>query len=717
MANTYEVNPRNDIDTQADIDLEKDDDKKLGEKIVQRLGEAKALHDEVVKIGKENMQIFKGDIDKVAGNELAKYKSKATPNKVYLTIRNLVGLATDNPPICEIVPAKDQAKSIKKAGYISDNIEYGMMRTNFNDLLAECLFETWIKRDSFLYWFWNYNKNDFDVVGATIDECSISPEATNIQDAEYFIYHPLKNRKWFKANYPKFYDKVKFDGVDAKESSAKTETKNGGRGSVARVFNFWQNDLTISIVKSKDQEEWLVLEKKKNPYFEYRDPTLQFGDWVKEARPEVAQLAVQTGTDPKELVDPQDLESFQPIINFLSEARKPFVQIPSVKLLGEKYSTNLIGQVKEALISYINKKRQIEDNLRGCNQKIIVDSNSFNEEEIDSITDEPNQVLSADFSLNSKPVYIEKGGEVPQSIMEDMLHDEKYIDDVFGHHEISRGAGNAGTLGQDKMNFQADQTPVRYQVRAAERAIKEVWEGWIQLMKMFYTETHYVKKLGAKEGVEMIELTRHDIEEGIEPVLKPLSTAPTSKAVKQEQALALWNNKASDPYSLYKDLEYANPTERADRLINFMQFGKISDEDPDQIQADMQNQAISGGDATENPIERANTENQAFQAGDGQNVPPTPPELVVKEHVALHFQFLKDPKKKMDQQDMDLLEAHARVDKSTLAKLIADGKLKTSAQEDAAQAQVAAQGQPTNKSNAQPNANANQGAVPQQVPQ
>ena len=686
MIDTYEVNPTNNEDTQADLDIEKDSDELLASKVVLRLSEAKTLHDKIVREGDENMQIFKGEIDKVAGIDLAKYKSKAVLNRVFLTIRNMVGLATDNPPICEVAPAKDQPKSIKKAGYVSDNIEYGMMRTNFNDVMAECLFETWIRRDSYLHWFWNYDKNDFDVLGLKIDECTISPEATGIQDAEYFIYHPMKNRKWYKANYEELYEGIKFEAVKPKEGEVGANTKSGGRGTVARLYSYWENDLNVVQVMGKDGK-WLILEKKKNPYFEYRDPTLQFGDWIKQARPEVATTAEQTGIDPKELVDPQDLEAFNPIINFLSEPRKPFVQIPGIKLLGDKYSTNLIAQIKEVLISYINKKRQIEDNLRGCNQKIIVDSNSFSEEEIDAITDEPNQVLSADFSTIPKPVYIEKGGEVPKSIMEDMFHDERYMDDVFGLHDVSRGAANANTLGQDKMNFQADQTPVRYQVRSAERAIKEVWEGWIQLMKMFYTETHYVKKLGAKEGIEMIELTRHDIEEGIEPILRPLSTAPSSKQVKQEQALAIWGAQASDPYSFYKDLEYSNPTERADRLINFMQFGKISDEDPDQIMADMQNQTTSPGGGTDNPIERANQENLSFQSGEGQNIPPTPPELVDKDHISLHFQFLKDPKKKMEQEDMDLLEAHARVDKATLVKLSAEGKVKTASQEIATEQQ------------------------------
>src|SRR4030042_2514728 len=119
------------------------------------------------------------------------------------------------------------------------------------------------------------------------------------------------------------------------------------------------------------------------------------------------------------------------------------------------------------------------------------------------------------------------------------------------------------------------------------------------------------------------------------------------------------------------EMDMPDPQEKCNRLINWMKFGLISEEDPQEIQADMQNQAVSGGDTTENPIERANTENKAFQGGGGR--PPTPPELVSKEHVKLHYDFYKDPAKKMEKDDMDRLYAHAETDKATLTKLMTEG--------------------------------------------
>ena len=655
--------------SQLDIDIKKDSDKTLSQKIELRMGEGAPLYNAIMKEVKENEQIFLGQLSKVTKENIAKYKSKAVLNRVYLTIRNMVGLDTDNLPQVKMIPAKDTPPSIKKAEIIKDAIEYGFIRVEFMDFITKCLLDTRIKRDSFGRWFWNYDKNDFDLEPVMIDELTFSPEATTVQDAEWLIYHPLKNRKWWKDNYPKIYDKIKFENVKQVGNNLPTQsdTVSQGRGSVARLYQYWENDLLIEEVYGKDGNA-IILRKSKNPYFEYRDPLLQVQDWAKEARPEAYQIAKMSGMPMQDalpqVLDPQDVQNFKPIVNFLSEPRKPFVQFPSMKLLGKLYSSNLIAQGKETLIDYTEKKRQIADNLRGCNVKVVVDSSQFNEDEASAINDEPMQVIRVDMQSNPHPVQIvaptfpELGG-----ILEDMKHDEQYIDDLFGNHEISRGTGNAHTLGQDQMNAESDRTPVRMQSRASESAVKEITEGWIQLMKMFYTEKHWVKKLGGKEGVEMQTLINEDIEEGIEPLIVPQSMMKVDKV---SRAIQLWNAKALDPYTLFVNLEMPNPKELANRLMNFMKFGVISDSDPEEMQADMNDQSTNQGDSTDNPIERANSENKAFQSGEGEKVPPTPPELVTKEHVALHYSFYKDPNKKMEQNDMDLLEAHAKVDKATL---------------------------------------------------
>lgn len=679
----YEVTVNmNDTDLQKDIDVEADEDKNLAAKVAFRLSEAKPVHDERCKIAKENMNLFDGKLEEVSGGAyLAKYQSKSLKNVLFLTIRNLVGLSTDNPPMPDVAPAKDTPQSQQRALVIGTSLENDMTRTRFNDRLGGLLFDTYIKTDSYIHWFWNFDANDNDFVECTVEEISIAPGAKSIHDSEYTIYHPWKNRKWWKDNWADFYDQIKFENPD-KASGSKEDQK--GRGQAARFISYWEDDVRIEQVMGKNGE-WIILKKGKNPYWEYRSTDEQIMEWVRDTYPQIAGFAEEYGlTDEASLramvTDPQmnpeatigEVAEFEPILNFLDVPTKPFIQIPSIKLVGEMYSKNLIGHAKEAYLELNLSKRQISDNMRGCNTKLIVDTDSLSEEQIEAITDEPNQVIGVSFQNNQKPVYwAETSNFDIQKVLLSMEDDKAYIDDLFGHHEISRGSGNAGTLGQDKMNLESDRTPIRYQVRGVENAIVELWKGWIQLKKMFYTEAHYVKKLGLPDGPQFMQLMSKDIEAGIEPILNPMSTAALSKAAKAEQSLNLWAQGAIDPHTLYVDLGRKNPTGMTNRLVNWQKFGIISEEDPEELLADIQNNGMGEGDGTENPIEQANSENKAMQMG--EEVPPTPPTLVNKEHVKLHVQFLQDKNNKMEEDARDNFLNHIEADKATLKQLIKTG--------------------------------------------
>jgi hypothetical protein len=79
------------------------------------------------------------------------------------------------------------------------------------------------------------------------------------------------------------------------------------------------------------------------------------------------------------------------------------------------------------------------------------------------------------------------------------------------------------------MNATSDRTPVRLQTRALEGALLELFQGWIQLIKMFYTEKKAVKNMGKKEGFIFDEIVNDDVEDGIEPFIVPGSMLPISQ--------------------------------------------------------------------------------------------------------------------------------------------------------------------------------------------
>lgn len=667
-----------------DINIKTDKDVELAKKIDLRLEESKSLHKRVCAEAEDSMNVFRGRLENIADAKANKFKDKSVLSRVFFTVRNLVGMATDTLPFVEIIPDNDNPKSIKRAKSIAANIEWQMIEVDFQTKLAQGLFDAWIKRDAYFHWFWNYEKDDIDLSVVELEDLSISPEASDIQEAEYVIYHPWKNRAWWKKHYPKKYDKIKFEQNKVDGVSENSEYDKHNRGNVARLIAYWENDILIEKVKGTDSKD-IILRKGQNPNFEYRSDEEQKQEFMKSIEDQQkaeektlmqkATGAVKRATQKVAGIAGMDLSGveFVPIRNYFISSRKPFVQLPSIRLSGELYSESVTKQVREVFLSMNEKKRAYADNLRGCNQKIVVDSNSYTKTQANKITDEPNQVLRADFSENPRPVYIEKGGEVPASFHADIAHDEKYIDDLYGNHEISRGTGKSNTLGQDQMNFQSDRTPIRFQSRATERAILELVQGWLQLMRLFYTKKHYAKKWGEREGLEIIELINEDIEEGVKPHIKPGSMITVSREEKAARAMQLFTGGGLDPYTMFVELDMPNPAELADRLVNWIKFGIISAEEPETVSADM-----NGSDPAMQTVERANQENEAFQMGD--NVPPTPPEYISPEHVKMHYAFLGDKTKKMDDEDVDNLRAHAEVDKATLSNLIAEGKIQEGAQ-------------------------------------
>lgn len=206
--------------------------------------------------------------------------------------------------------------------------------------------------------------------------------------------------------------------------------------------------------------------------------------------------------------------------------------------------------------------------------------------------------------------------------------------------------------------------------------------------------------MGATDGTEVLELMSKDIEEGIDPILRPMSTAPVSKMFKAQQSMALAEAGMLDPYTLYTDLGRNDPMALVNRLINWNMFKIVSAEDPAEVAADMQDHKGTPGDGSDNPVERAAEENKAMQAG--EDVPPTPPEFVTPEHVKLHYAFMKDPKNKMEQDAMDNIRNHALADKATLLMVLKDGMRQKVSGEVKAESEAARGAQPPAQNGAAP---------------
>jgi len=155
------------------------------------------------------------------------------------------------------------------------------------------------------------------------------------------------------------------------------------------------------------------------------------------------------------------------------------------------------------------------------------------------------------------------------------------LDNLFGIHSTTRGEREGKETAKGRTLLKAaDMGRLDYIVREIDRAVKELGDGWVQLMKMFYTEPRKIKMLGDLGDMEMFEISGEDFEDGSEIMVKSGSTLPHDEVSEADQALLLWQQGAIDPISLYEKLDFPDPMKSAERLMKWKMGTLIPVEQP-----------------------------------------------------------------------------------------------------------------------------------------
>ena len=148
------------------------------------------------------------------------------------------------------------------------------------------------------------------------------------------------------------------------------------------------------------------------------------------------------------------------------------------------------------------------------------------------------------------------------------------IDNIFGTHSTSRGErGEAETLGGRLILKQGDISRNSTLVKQVDDAVAQLANYAVQLMKLYFVNTRTIKVYGAN-GLEFVEFSRDNIEDGMELLVEEGTTLPKDEFSQAEEALRLYQMGALDPVTLFERLKYPNPQEAAERLMAF-RAGKL----------------------------------------------------------------------------------------------------------------------------------------------
>lgn len=525
-------------------------DEEILETFQHWLRESQSFHDELKKSQQITEEYYKGN--QTDRNMVPDFKSNVVENRIFEAVETIVPIATANAHKFVAIPPSDEENSVKKAFGLQKVLTKKYQTLEMQRKNEQSLRHLLLYRFGVLKYMWDELADDLGV--EVIDPRLILmpkmrldphqlPYVIEIQD---YSYNEMRDY------FPKA-DLDELSNVAFEPQKSKSQGDTYGQRKLFRVYETWTDEMVVWIVADK------ILEKKANPYWDFE------GD-----EKEVLRL-MKTGKikRSKRLV----------YRNHLDRPEKPYVFLTTFSV-----GDSSIGDVSlvESVISLqdaINvQKRQIINNLRSMgNGQVLVDTDAMSQEETDNITNEDGLIIRGEGVASQNKVRREAGVPLPAGHFTNLNHSEMVFDNIFGVHSATRGAAAAKTLGQDILSRQQDYTRVDLLTRVLNRAMYRLANGLVQLMKMFYDETHAFKILGDDGAVEFVNFNRKDVEDYVEIDVKSGEDLPMDIVSLRTEAVQMWQLGALDPVTLFERLRFPNPEKSAERL-KFWKLGQLSAE-------------------------------------------------------------------------------------------------------------------------------------------
>ncbi len=586
-----------------------DSDKAINEKLDWCKSTSKEKYDKIKKRVEQHNEFFDGDQIKYS---IPKYRSDTIFNYIFPGVVNMVGLLTDANfgPQVHPRPAEDEEeynKNKEKAKGLEIALRALWDSKYVPEKMTKALYKYVIDEDVILVPKWSYGDDDVDVEVSSIVNWRFDPGADNAEDSSWAIRETEKSWNFFAKNFPDKLDEIK-EAINKKGK----ESIDSGKFKIEEYFTD-----EIYIMRIAD----VVLEKKPNPYYEFRAEENQ--------REEHDEKGFSEERIPFKKVD-----------NYFKQPKKPIIHL-SAYGTGDLYSRSRMQQILKPQVDLNKRMQQIDDNIiLGSSGIWLYDTLLVSEDDMDKVTFKPFQKIGVPGGHNS--LMRESGAGLPSGIMDNVLQIQRGLDDIFGYHEVSRGSKvRTSTFGEAALLKEADQTSIRLLARNYQTALTKLMKYWAQLISLFYTVDHHIQWNDEMGAERFLTLTREDISPEMHIDVKVGAQLNRDKAEQREEVSMLAQAGRIDPLTLFETLDYPNPQRLANRLSNWNKFGIISDEKMPAGGESGAPGAMPG--ATNAQVLRqqaalADEENQRMAAGESV---PTNPDDVVEIHLEIHKAFPK----------------------------------------------------------------------------
>lgn len=253
---------------------------------------------------------------------------------------------------------------------------------------------------------------------------------------------------------------------------------------------------------------------------------------------------------------------------------KPMIPVVFLTVFNEgkrPHDDTSIVQQNISLQDLINRRyQQIDRNVDAQNNGVVLSGKSFTKE----------QAAEAATQLSrGNPLWVPEGDigtaykrdqapALPGDVFKQLTDARNELRNIFGTAGSNAQSLNSQDTVRGKiMVNQMDSTRIGGGVTEyIEKFAQAIYNWYVQMMYVYYTEEHSFSVVGAK-ATELMSIKNTDLNLKLRITVKDGSLIPKDPLTKRNEAIDLWGAGAIAPIPFYEAMDYPNPYESAKELV------------------------------------------------------------------------------------------------------------------------------------------------------
>ena len=222
------------------------------------------------------------------------------------------------------------------------------------------------------------------------------------------------------------------------------------------------------------------------------------------------------------------------------------------------------GKVIQDIIN--RRKRLIDKAAVKALGREVVSGSFISKEEAKKMLVSPNSPLWLKGGKASDAITYVSPQPASPVLFDDLMESQRALDNVMGTHGTTRGERGAQETATGRTILrQGDYGRIDLTVKRINKKLELLYGWMLQMAKVYYNETHYVKMLGKEGAIEYLKFSSDAIEDGQEIRIK--SELTVDKAAEKEAIAGQMQAGLLDPLSYFEAMDENKPKEKARKVI------------------------------------------------------------------------------------------------------------------------------------------------------